>query len=121
MRNALQQEHRLAAVVRDSNDAIIVQDFGGRIIAWNRRAAEIYGYSEEEALQTNASVLIPEQARVDMRALLERLQHGENVPPCESWRKTSDGRMIKIWLMASVLLDDAGMPMAVARTEREMT
>ena len=29
---------RLATVVRDSNDAIIISDFEGRITAWNRGA-----------------------------------------------------------------------------------
>ena len=42
---------RLATVVRDSNDAITVQDFEGQIIVWNRGAELMYGYSEEEALQ----------------------------------------------------------------------
>jgi len=29
---------RMATVVRDSNDAITIQDFEGRITAWNRGA-----------------------------------------------------------------------------------
>ncbi len=41
---------RMATVVRDSNDAITIQDFEGRITAWNRGAELMYGYSEEEAL-----------------------------------------------------------------------
>ena len=57
----LQQERHLAAVVRDSNDAVTVQDFAGRILAWNRRAQEMFGYTEQEALQLNAGALIPEK------------------------------------------------------------
>ena len=63
LRRALQQERRLAAVVRDSSDAVTVQDFSGRILAWNRRAEEMYGYSEEEALQLKSSNLIAERSR----------------------------------------------------------
>jgi len=43
----------MATVVRDSNDAITIQDFAGRITAWNRGAELMYGYSEAEALLQN--------------------------------------------------------------------
>jgi len=33
LRQALQQEQRLAAVVRNSSDAVTLQDFTGRILA----------------------------------------------------------------------------------------
>ena len=68
LRQVLQQEQRLATVVRNSSDAITLQDFTGHILAWNRRATEMYGYSEEEALQLNAAELIPDEAHADMRA-----------------------------------------------------
>lgn len=115
----LRQERHLAAVVRDSNDAITVQDLAGRILAWNRRAQEMYGYTEKEALQLNAGTLIPKQAQEEMRGLIERLKRGERVPPCETLRRTRDGREIKISLTASALLDESGNPSAIATTEKE--
>ena len=42
-----EEVRRLATVVRDSNDAITIQDFEGRITAWNHGAELMYGYSEE--------------------------------------------------------------------------
>ena len=119
LRQTLQQERRLAAVARDSNDAVTVQDFAGRILAWNRRAQEIYGYTEEEALGLNAGALIPEKAREETRDLIKRLKRGEQVPPCETWRRAKDGREIRIWLTTSVLLDESGNPASIATTEKE--
>lgn len=116
----LRQERRLAAVVRDSNDAVTVQDFAGRILAWNRRAQEMYGYTEEEALELNAGALIPEKAREETRGLIERLKRGEQVPPCETWRRTKDGREIKVSLTTSVLLDESGNPASIATTKKEI-
>lgn len=116
----LQQERRMAAVVRDSNDAVTVQDFAGRILAWNRRAHDIYGYTEKEALELNAGALIPEKAREETRDLIERLKHGELVPPCETWRRTKDGREIRVWLTTSALLDESGNPASIATTEKEI-
>lgn len=116
----LQQERRLAAVVRDSNDAVTVQDFAGRILAWNRRAQEMFGYTEQEALQLNASALIPENALEEMHGLIERLKRGEHAPPRETRRRTKDGREIKVWLTTSVLLDESGNTAAIATTEKEV-
>ena len=116
----LQQERRLAAVVRDSNDAITVQDFAGHILAWNRRAQEMFGYTEQEALQLNTGALIPEKAQDEMRRLIGRIKRGEHVPPCESWRRTRDGREIKVSLTISALLHESGNPAAIATTEKEI-
>lgn len=120
LRRALQQESRLAAVVRDSSDAIMVHDFSGRILAWNRRAEEIYGYSEEEALKMKSDELVAERSRPEMKALVQHLQQEKKMTPCESWRRSKDGREIRVWLTASLLLDDAGQAAAIAITEREI-
>ena len=91
LRRALQHERRLAAVVRDSSDAVTVQDFSGRILAWNRRAEEIYGYSEAEALQFNSRVLIADRSLDDMKNVVQQLQLGnKSVPlrklaPAQGW------------------------------------
>lgn len=121
LRKALQQERRLAAVVRDSSDAIMVQDFSGRILAWNRRAAEIFGYSEEEALQMNSNALIAARSLKEMQSMLQQLQQGQKIPPSESWRRSKDGRELRVWFTTSLLLDESGQPAAVAITEREIT
>ncbi len=52
--------------------------------------------------------------------LIERLRHGEKVLPCESWRLTKDGKLIKVWLTISLLLSNKGSPSALAITEKEL-
>jgi PAS domain S-box-containing protein len=99
---------------------VLVQDFAGRILAWNRRAQEMYGYTEKEALQLSAFALIPEKSREEARGLIERLKRGEQVPPCETWRRTKDGREIRVSLTASALLDKSGNTASIATTEMEI-
>lgn len=119
LRQAIQHEQCLAAVVRNSSDAVILQDFAGRILAWNRRAEEMYGYSEEEALRLNATELIPDEARAPMHVLWEKLRRAEQASSCESWRRAKSGRVFKVWLTTSTLLDGAGKPNVIVITERE--
>src|SRR5436190_9704805 len=49
---------RLAEIVENSDDAIISQDLGGRILSWNPAAERLYGYSKEEAVGQSISMLI---------------------------------------------------------------
>ena len=56
---------RLAAIVRDAIDAITMQDFEGRILAWNPGAARMYGWSESEALTMNIRDMVPEKSRAE--------------------------------------------------------
>lgn len=89
-----QQLQRLATVVRDSNDAILVQNLAGIIEAWNPRASQIYGYSEEEALGRDVEILLPEDRRAEQTAIRSALLHGENLGPIRTRRITKNGDVI---------------------------
>ncbi len=91
LQQQLAREQRVAAVARDSNDAV-----AGHFLAWNKRTTDMYGYNEEEAPQLDTNTLTPEIAREEVHMLFERLRHGETAPPCESWRRAKDGRIIKV-------------------------
>ena len=111
---------RLAAVVRDSNDAITVQDFEGNITAWNKGAVNMYGYSEGEALKMNILDIVPEDKRKEALAFIKKLQK-EDVESFETQRRTKDGKQLNVWLKMTKLFDDDGKPMAIATTERDVT
>lgn len=70
---------RLAVVVRDAHDAITVQDLDGRTLAWNPGAVRLYGWSEAQALQTNARERIPESLRPGALDLLAQLGRAEKL------------------------------------------
>jgi two-component system CheB/CheR fusion protein len=112
---------RMAAVLRDCNDAVTVQDFDGRILAWNHGAQVMYGYTEKEALRRNALNLIPRSRRTEMHVVFRRLKRKQHVLPVETQRITKEGKVLDISLTLSALLDDRGRPTAVATTERDVT
>lgn len=113
-----QSLERLAAVVRDSNDAITVQDLEGNIQAWNPRAQKIYGYSEQEALARNIRDIVPKNQHKKLSDITQRICRGEVVMPFETVRFRKDGKKMRIWLNLSLLLDQQGKPRAVVSTER---
>jgi two-component system CheB/CheR fusion protein len=121
LKRGAEQARRLAAVVRDSNDAILVCDFEGRILSWNRGAEEMYGYTEQEALRLNMAAMIPDSARARHDEWLDRARRSEPAQPTKTQRIAKDGKIVDILFTLSVLRDSAGMPTAIASTERDIT
>jgi two-component system CheB/CheR fusion protein len=112
---------RLAAVVQDARDAIIMQDLEGHITAWNRGAERMYGWSEAEALTMNISSFIPESRKEEELATLKKLKNAEVLEPYLTQRLAKDGRIVEVWSTATTLVDEAGEVYAIATTELETT
>jgi len=100
---------RFATVLEDSNDAITVQDFDGRILAWNKGAEKLYGWTESEALKMNFSDLIPEDTKNELKALAGKIKKGETIKSFKTRRMAKDGKILDIWLTATVLTDETGL------------
>ena len=120
-RQALQKANeltRLAVVLRDSYDAITVQDLEGRIIAWNAGAERMYGWSESEALGMNAVLRIPQDLRTDALARLHQLSRAEVLEPLQTRRLTKGGEVVEISMTATALVNEAQQIYAISTTER---
>ncbi|MBI5592849.1 MAG: PAS domain-containing protein [Deltaproteobacteria bacterium] len=111
---------RLAVVVRDSNDAVTVQDFEGRILAWNPGAERMYGWSEAEALAMNIRSMIPDELASEALTTARQLGRSEVLEPFRTQRVARDGRIVTVWMTASALANAAGEVYAIATTEREV-
>lgn len=117
----LEKFRRMATVIQDSNDAITFQDLEGNILAWNRGAEIMYGYSEDEALTKNIVDTVPKEYQEEAREFIISLKRGELVPNLETKRKHKDGRIIDVWLTNTKLTDDNGKLTGIATTERDIT
>ena len=121
LKDKVEDLRRLATVVSDSNDAVIMHDLDGKILAWNRGAKEIYGYTEAEALGRNVREIVAESDREAALTLIQRIKQGEIVKSFELRRLTKDGRVLDVWLTTTLLMDEKGSPVAIATTERDIT
>ena len=109
---------RLAVVVRDSHDAITVQDLDGRILAWNPVAVRMYGWSEAEALVMNVSDRIPKNHDLEELTVIQQLAQSQVLEPYRTQRMAKDGTVVEIWMTSSALVNEAGQMYAIATTER---
>jgi PAS domain S-box-containing protein len=121
LKQAAEKHRLLATVLLDSNDAVTVHDFEGKITTWNSGAERMYGYSEAEALAMNLDQLVPRERRAEVRAMIEQLRQDKSVDSWETQRVCKDGRVLDVWLTVTTLKNEQGIPMAVATTERDIT
>jgi two-component system CheB/CheR fusion protein len=112
---------RLGTILHDSSDAITMQDFDGKILAWNRGAEQMFGWTEAEALKMNALDLVPKTQSAEFRSLYQRLSKGEIVPPFETQKLSRGGRTLNVWMTLTAQFNDAKQPVSIATTERDIT
>jgi PAS domain S-box-containing protein len=114
-------QHRLAAVVESSDDAIVSKDLTGVIQTWNSGAERIFGYTAAEMIGTSILRLIPPELRSEEKTILERQRRGERVEHYETVRVTKDGRRIDVSLTVSPIRDSSGTVVGASKVARDIT
>ncbi len=107
-RRADEARAHLAAIVENSNDAIIGRSLDGAITSWNAGAERMLGYTASEALGRQVSFLIPPGQRVRSAELSEKILRGEAIAPHVTRRLTKDRRVIDVMSSISPLRDSDG-------------
>jgi PAS domain S-box-containing protein len=69
-------QHRLEAILRSANDAIVSIDHEGKVVLWNSHAQVLFGYTEEEMLGEPLTAIIPERFRDGHHEGIDRVTHG---------------------------------------------
>jgi len=112
---------RLAAIVESSNDAIIGKDLQGRITSWNRAAAQTFGYSAEQVIGQDITLLFPPDRLHEEQQILERVRGGEQIKHFETQRRAADGRLLEMSLTISPILDASGCTVGASTIGRDIS
>lgn len=118
---AEEQTRRLATVVLDSNDAVMVHDLNGKITHWNRGAQLMYGWSEVEALTMTIFDLVLDTDVTQIKFILKKIKDGEIIESLEAQRITKDGQVLDVWATITRLTDAQNNINSIATTERDIT
>ena len=65
--------------------------------------------------------MVPEEELVQTQQFLENIKLGKQIPSLEVRRRKKDGGIIDVWLTTTKLVDDRGLPNAIATTARDIT
>lgn len=114
-------QSRLVSIVSSSEDAIIGSLPDGTITSWNKGAEAIFGYTDEEVLNTNLSVLTPDFFPNEIPDVLDRIKNGENIDHYEAVRKTKAGDLLDMSIRISPIRDVGKKLTGVSIIARDIT
>ena len=120
-RAAEETRSRLAAIVENSDDAIIAKDLNAIITSWNGSAERIFGYTENEVLGKPITIIIPPELQAEEANILRRLRSGERIEHFETVRVTKAGRRVLISLTLSPVRDSSGKIVGASKIARDVT
>lgn len=121
LREELARLRRRSRLRREgSSMALIEVDLQGGITMWNRRAEQVFGWTEAEALGQSFAVLMTPAGRAQIEAQLPALLRGE--PLRSRWTNVrKDGAEIVCEWNHVVLPDEQGAPESIACEARDVT
>ena len=118
---AEEKANRLAAIVQSSEDAVIGKTLEGIITSWNKGAETIYGYTEDEVLGENISILVPPGRDDEVPGILDKIRNDKRVDRYETLRRGKDGNDIFMSLTVSPIFDIQGKVVAASTIGRDVT
>jgi PAS domain S-box-containing protein len=111
----------LAAVVENSDDAIVSKDLNGIITSWNRAVERMFGYTADEIVGKPVSILAAPDRLEEMPEILSRILEGNRVEHYETRRRRKDGQIIDVALTASPVRDADGRIVGASKIARDIT
>lgn len=122
---ALQQyaerERLYIAAVKSANDAVFTSDLEGNLTTWNPAAERLFGYSAEEAIGKNVSIIARPDQWAEQKRFLAVIARGERVEGIEAVRWKKNGDPIEVSFNFSPIYSDAGEPIGGAAIARDIT
>jgi PAS domain S-box-containing protein len=116
-----EDNRRLAAIIRSSEDAVLTKDLTGVITAWNQGAQRLYGYRPEEAIGRSATeLIIPSERRLEAERMLTEVATGKTIS-FETQRITKDGSLIDVSLRAFPIRGVSGEVTAVCTVGHDVS
>ncbi len=120
-KHAGETDRLLASIVESSDDAIYAKTLNGTLLSWNAGAERIFGYSAEEAIGKNVSILVPPDLPDEVPALLKKIGQGERIAHYETVRLRKDGSHVNVSMSLSPLADEDGKITGASSLARDIT
>jgi len=114
-KQAEDQIEEQAALLDKTQDAITVRSLDGRILFWNKGAERMFGWTREEAINSETGEIVPRNEE----AYNAVLTHGDWSG--ESSRTAKDGRKLMVETRWTLLRDNEGAPKSILAITTDIT
>jgi len=111
----------LAAIVQNSEDAIISKSLEGIVRSWNGAAERLFGYSAAEAVgRPIMKLIIPPDHQDEERDILAKIFRGERVVDFDTVRMRKDGTLVPVSLTVSPIRGADWKIIGASKSAREI-
>lgn len=121
LKHIQQNIKNLAAIVSFSQAIIIGTNLDGIISSWNSGAQSLYGYTEQEVLGANISILYPypfqNKTLIDFKKIVEE----KVVENLEAMHVCKDGNMVQVSMTLSGILNESGQTSGISLVGYDIT
>ncbi len=119
--SALSAEAWLAAIVENSDDAIVSKTINGVITSWNRSAERLFGFSAAEAVGRHISIIIPDDRLHEEDTIIDHIRNGRRIEHFETVRQHKNGTLLDISLTISPVRDKEGVIVGASKIARDIS
>ena len=112
---------RLAAIVESASVAIIGAALDHVVTSWNSAAEHMLGYTPDEMIGRDVSVIVPPDQAARIALNYERLRRGERIDYFETQLRRKDGTIIDVSVSVSPILAADGAVVGVSSLARDVT
>ena len=119
--DAQDARRQLARIVEDSGDAIFSATPEGIGTSWNAAAQRLYGYTSQEMIGHQLSVLVPADLLAEQQQQLARLNAGGTTERRETTRRRKDGSLVEVLITASPSTDSNGAVVGMSLIVQDIT
>ncbi|MHA4845701.1 PAS domain S-box protein, partial [Flavitalea antarctica] len=111
----------LASVVETSNDSIITIDFERKITSWNKSAEKLYGYTAEEVIGKNLTLLTLPKDFIKILNKIDIVEHSRKVAVFDTVRAHKDGQHMELEVVMSPVMNALDQVIGVSTIARDIT
>jgi hypothetical protein len=105
LETSTEESRRLALIVQQTGDAIMMHDLEGRISLWNPAAERLFGYTAQDIVGQSAALLMPAGREQELKQNLAVIAERRLIENFETQRLAKDGKLLDVALSAAPLID----------------
>src|SRR5690606_19299824 len=102
---ALTQNERLALIVQQSSDAIMIRDPDGRFSFCNPAVEVLFGFNRNEIVGSTTGVIVPADRVEQLSAMQHRVLEEKSIQHLETQLKRKTGELVEVAMSMAPLVD----------------
>ncbi len=117
----LQNEQRYRALFEQTNDAVLILDLDGMLVAANQKAGDLLGYTPVELVGLSFQQVVSPTEQLQALNVIQTLQAGRSVPVYERLFRTRVGNEFPAEVNVELVRDSDGHPIYLLNVVRDIT